>query len=110
MQSLNSYKMMIGVSTLYKSSLVYTHSSFFPSLFTRDFSTVECYLHRLVFEIKEVYALFKKDDDNYELSEGDILGIQNALLSGNYHFSPLRLVRGSKPGSNSTLMLGSLSS
>lgn len=49
----------------------------------------------LVFEINNVYAVFKQNDSNYDLSEEDILGIQNALLSGNYHFSPLRLVRGS---------------
>lgn len=55
----------------------------------------------LVFEINDVNALFKKNDYNYELSEGDILGIQNSLLSRNYNFGPLCLVR----GSNSTLML-----
>lgn len=37
----------------------------------------------LVFEINDVNALFKKNDYNYELSEGDILGIQNSLLSRN---------------------------
>lgn len=67
----------------------------------------KCSLHRLVFEINEVYAVLKQNDVNYELSEGDILGIQNALLSGNYNFSPLRFVRGNgaPSGSNSTPML-----
>lgn len=55
---------------------------------------IKCSLHKLVFEINNTYALFKQEDSDYELSDGDILAIQNALLSGNYRFSPLRLVRG----------------
>lgn len=47
----------------------------------------------MVFEINEVYAVYKQDNSDYELSEGDILNIQNLVLSGNYNFSPLRLVR-----------------
>lgn len=68
---------------------------------------IKCSLHSLVFEINEVNAVYKQNDVNYELSEVDILGIQNVLLSGNYNFSPLRIVLGNgvSSGSNSTPML-----
>jgi hypothetical protein len=62
----------------------------------------KCSLQSLVFEINEVYAVYKQNNSDYELSEGDILNIQNLVLSGNYYFSSLRLVRtySESPGSN----------
>lgn len=64
----------------------------------------KCSLYSLIFEINEVYAVLKQNYGNYDLSEVELLGIQNSLLSGRYHFSPLRLVieYGASPRSNST--------
>lgn len=64
----------------------------------------KCSIHSLVYEINEVYAVFKQNSDDYELTDVDILGIQNQLLSGDYHLSPLRLVCGydAFPRKNST--------
>lgn len=54
----------------------------------------KCSLHTLIFEINFVYAFLKNHNSNYALSPEDILSIQNALLSGNYHLSPLRFIHG----------------
>lgn len=65
----------------------------------------KCSIQSLVFEINVVYALFKEKVDGYS-KELDILSIQNLLLSGNYHLSPLCLVRSDDefPRSNSIPM------
>ena len=62
----------------------------------------KCSIHSLVFEINVVYAFFKEKVDGYS-KELDIISIQNVLLSGNYHLSPLHLVHSDDefPQSNS---------
>lgn len=52
----------------------------------------KCSLQSFVFEINDVYAVYKHNNSNYELSEGDILNIQNLVLSENYYISSLKLV------------------
>lgn len=53
---------------------------------------MRCSLHSLVFEVKEVYALFlEKEKGDYPLSEVHLMTILNLLLSGNYRFSPLSI-------------------
>lgn len=63
----------------------------------------KCSLYSLVFKIQEVDSVLKQKSGNYDLSEVQILGIQNSLLSGRYNFSPLRLYSeyGDSPRSNS---------
>lgn len=63
-----------------------------------------CSIQSLVFEIFEVYAFFRQKGD-FPLSEVDILHIQNALLSGNFHFSPLRIVVETHSDSGSSRLL-----
>lgn len=75
---------MIG--TLYKSRLVYTHSSsfqFLPSPTTRDFCTVESELVQLSADIDFIYQDLK---DNLQFSV-----IQQKILSGLYVLSPLQV-------------------
>lgn len=63
-----------------------------------------CSIQSLVFEIFEVYAFFRQKGD-FPLSEVDILHIQNALLSGNFNFSPLRIVVETHSDSGSSRLL-----
>lgn len=63
-----------------------------------------CSIHSLIFEVNEVYAFFRQKGD-FTLSEVDILNIQNALLSGNFHFSPLRIVVETNSYSGSSRLL-----
>lgn len=90
---INSYKRMIGVITLYKSSLVYTHISSFqylPSLFTRDFCTVE---HSLVQLSADIDFIYKDLTDNlqFRMSRDQLAVIQQKIVSGLYVLSPLQV-------------------
>lgn len=83
---------MIGVITLYKSSLVYTNSSslkFIPSSFlTRDFcTTVECSLVQLSADIYFIY----NDLTGLNMSRYRLAVIQQKMLSGLYVLSPLQV-------------------
>lgn len=52
----------------------------------------KCSLYSLVFHINEVVSVIKKCIEGYDLSKFYLLGLQNSILSGRYHFAPLRLV------------------
>lgn len=87
---------MIGVSTLYKTLLVYTHSSsfqFLPSptiILTRDFCTVESALVQLSADID---FLYKDLTENlpFSMSRYRLADIQLKIVSGLYVLSPLQV-------------------
>lgn len=87
---------MIGVSTLYKSSLVYTHSSSFqylPSptmIFTRNLSTVECSLVQLSADIDFIY-IDLTENHQFCISRYELTVIQQKRVSGLYVLSPLQV-------------------
>jgi len=85
---------MIGVSTLYKSSIVYTHSSsFLPSptiLFTRSFCSYECSLVQLSADIDFIYKDLM-EDLQFSMSRYRLAVIQQKRVSGLYVLSPLQL-------------------
>jgi hypothetical protein len=87
---------MIRLGTLYKNSLVYTHSSsfqFLPSptiILTRDFCTVECSLVQLS---ADIYFIYKDltEDLQYSMSRDQLAVIQQKTLYGIYVLSPLQV-------------------
>lgn len=88
-----SYRMiMIGVSIVYKSRLVYTHS-FLPSstiFLTRSFCTVECSLVQLSDDIEFIYKDLT-DNVEFSMSRYRLAVIQQKIVSGLYVLSPLQV-------------------
>jgi hypothetical protein len=86
---------MIGINTLYKSSLVSTHSSSFlylPSptiLFTRYY-TVECSLVQLSADIDFIYQDLTENLE-FSMSHYRLAVIQQKIVSGLYVLSPLQV-------------------
>lgn len=85
---------MIGISTLSKNSLVYTHSScFLPSptrIFTRDFSTEECSLVQLCDDIDYIYKDLT-DSQSFSISPHQLALIKQKILSDSYVLHPLQI-------------------
>lgn len=88
-----SYRMiMIGVSILYKTRLVYTHS-FLPSptiCFTRSLCSLECSLVKLSDDIEFIYKDLR-DNLEFSMSRYRLAVIQQKLVSGLYVLSPLEV-------------------
>lgn len=51
-----------------------------------------CDIYSLISEIDKAYASQKEIDSSYELTYNDLEVIKKKLISGNYTFSPLKLV------------------
>lgn len=83
---------MIGVSNLYKTSLGYTHSSSFPSPFSRHFCTLSSSLVQLSADIDFIYNDLT-DKLQFSMSRYQLALIQEKSLSGLYVLSPLRVKR-----------------
>lgn len=87
---------MIGVSTLYKSRFVYTHSLSFQFLppptmiLTRYFCTVECSLVQLSADIDFLYKDLT-DHLPFRMSRDRLGVIQQKIVSGLYVLSPLHV-------------------
>lgn len=83
---------MIG--TLYKSSIVSNKSSLvcssFPSLLTRNLSTVECSLVQLSADIDLIYK-YLTENLQFSMSRYQLAVIQQKILSGLYVLSPLQV-------------------
>ena len=85
---------MIGIGTLFKSSLVYTYSSSFLSsptiIFIRNFGTVECSLVQLSADIDFIYQDLV-ENFQFSMSLYRLAVIQQKIVSGLYVLSPLQV-------------------